>query len=259
MRGHNKWVAAIAALVAVALATAVPAAESLDSIIKKVDAKLYYPQDFGLRSLQADVQSSWLNEQLKIYPQAAKAKLRFYWAAPYRHRFHLSGIPDSLSYEARDLERQLAMWGNWLVPKPLAVSLATYKCTLKEDEKSYIIDARTTEPSAFIWSAQYTIDKKTLIPTKMFLGTTSWDADITMRYYSPVPGKYLPIEMKAAADGNTATIKLTYRKVGKWTLTDSLSLTFMGSSGTEETVTLRLSNFKLNQPIPAGIFPAAKR
>ena len=59
-------------------AAAANAAEDLKSLIQKVDAKLYYPQTDGLRSLQADVESSLLADQLKNAPEAKDVKLVFW-------------------------------------------------------------------------------------------------------------------------------------------------------------------------------------
>ena len=65
--------------------------------------------------------------------------------------------------------------------------------------------------------------------------------------------------MKAKSDQNEFSTKLAYKKVEKWTLVESLAIAFTGNDGTERKSTLTLSNLKLNQPIPAGVFVAEKR
>jgi hypothetical protein len=257
---HARTMLAVTAVALLGLAVGkAAAAEALQSLVKKVDAKMYYPQQRAMRSLQADVQSSQLEEQIKNSPEAKNVKLLYYWSAPYKQRFVLSGVPDSMSEQADRFERQLAMWGERLVPKPLELTLADYKCTVGENEKSFTIDAQATSPSARIESMKYTIDKKTLLPTLWNIGTGSWSADVEIKYEEvPGGGLSIPIEMKAKADQNDITLKLTYKMVEKWYLPESLTVSFAGSDGSQRTSILRLSNYKINQPLPADVFPAQK-
>ena len=67
------------------------AAETLESVIKKVDSKIYYPR---MRSLQADAESSRLKQQLENVPNAESIKLTFYWTRPDKQRFVVSGASD---------------------------------------------------------------------------------------------------------------------------------------------------------------------
>jgi len=257
MRHARAMFAAAAAVLLGLAAGKAPAAEAFQSLVRKVDAKLYYPQQSGMRSLQADVQSSLLDEQIAGSPDAKKVKLTYYWAAPYKQRFVLSGVPDSMSDQAQRFERQLAMWGERLVPKPLELTLADYKCTVGENDKAFTIDAQATSPSARIESMKYAIDKKTLLPTPWQLSTSSWSADTEIKYEQAPGGLAVPVEMKAKADQNELTLKFAYKTVEKLYLPESLTVSFTGGDGAR-TNTLRLSNFKINQPLPADVFPVAK-
>jgi len=259
MARFSAKIVAIALALAVMAVGAARAAESLQSIIQKVDAKMYYPQNEGMRSLQADVESSRLADQIKDSPEAKNVKLTFYWSAPYKQRFVLSGVPDSFSDQARRMEEQLALWGERLVPRPLALTLADYKCTVSEDEKTYSIDAQTTAPSARIEAMKYTLDKKTLLPTRWHIAASNFSADVDIKYEPLADGKLLPVEMKVKADQNDMTLKMAWKKVEKWTVAESLTVDFTGSDGTERVSTLRLSNHKINQPLPADVFPASQK
>ncbi len=259
MRCWKTPIAGFAVVLLVVSAGAALGAESIESLVKKVDAKLYYPQTQGMQSLQADVQSSLLQQRIQNTPEAKNVKLTFYWAQPYKARFALSGVPQSLQYEAGELERQLAMWSERLVPKPLALQLADQKCSLKEDEKTYTIDARTTAPGAFIWAMKYTIDKKSLLPTVWQISTDNWTADVHIQYEGMPTGQSYPKAMSASAEGTDVKIQLTHTLVGKFLLAESMSVTFTGGDGAAQTSTLKLSNHRINQPIPAGTFPAARQ
>lgn len=258
MRRLNTPVVAVAAALLFFAAGTATAAETLESLIKKVDAKLYCPQKEGVRTLQADVKSSMLERLLQNNPEAKNVQLKFYWSQPSHQRFALTGVPDSLSYQASEFESQLSMWGDLLVPKPLAVALADYKATLSENEKSYVVDARTTDPAAPIWAMKYTINKETFLPTRWSISTDQFDADVDITYERLASGQYLAVGMKAQADGTVVPIKLTYKRVGKWTLAQTLAVSFESSDGTQQ-LTLSLSNHKVNQPIPAGTFPKTQR
>jgi len=257
-RRHAMVVGLVAVLIGFG-AGAVGAAEELESLVKKVDAKIYYPQKAGLRSLQADVESSRLAEQLKDAPEAKNVKVTFYWSEPYKQRFVVSGAPDSMADQVQRIEGQMAMWGERMVPKPLALTLADYKCTVGEDEKTFSIDAQAKAADARIPSMKYTIDKKALLPTRWHIETANWSADVDIKYEPVGEGQSLPAEMKAKADQNDLTIGLKYKKVEKWTLPESLSVKFVGGDGNERTTTLKLSNYKLNQPIPANVFPESQK
>jgi hypothetical protein len=257
-RFHTVGVVVAVALLGVSVGAAT-AAENLQSLIQKVDAKLYYPQQVGLRSLQADVESSRLGEMLKDSPEAKNVKLMFHWSAPYKQRFILSGVPEGRSEDARRFEGQLAIWGERLVPKPLALTLAGYKCTVGEDEKSFSIDAQSTAPSARIEAMKYTIDKKTLLPMRWHIATSNFSADVAIKYEPLAEDKSLPVEMKAKADQNDITLKMTWKKIEKLTLAESLTIAFVGDDGATRTSSLRLSNHKINQPLPADVFPASEK
>ena len=235
-------------------------AETVESLVKKVDAKLYYPQMQGLRSLQADAQSSLLTSRLEqAPPEARQAKLAFYWAQPYQTRFRVTGVPDAYSGEAREVERNLSMWSERIVPKPLGLALADYTCRLTENESSYVIDARTTAPTAFFWAMKYTIDKKSLLPNRWHISTNEWEADVEIAYEAVPTGQFYAKRLKAQGDGTEVTIEKTHTAVGQFLLVDSLAVTFAGSDGTRQTSTLKLSNFRPNQPIPPDTFPKASR
>jgi len=257
-RFHTVGVAVAVALLGLS-AGAATAAESIQSLVQKVDAKLYYPQKEGMRSLQADAQSSWIAERLQNIPEGKNVQVRFYWSEPAKQRFVIGGAPESLADQVRQAERGLAMWGEQLVPKTLALTLADYKCSLREDEKSFILDASTTAPSARFPAMSYTIDKKTLLPTRWHLETTNWTGDVDIKYDRQASGQFLPVEMKARPGQNDVTIRTAYKKVEKWTLAESLTFSFVSDDGTTRTNSLRLSNFKINQPLPADVFPADRR
>lgn len=256
MRGTKILTGGLAVLLLACLTGVVSAAETVESLVKKVDAKLYYPQTQGMRSLQADVKSSWLQQQLQQAPEARNARLTFYWAQPYRLRFRITGVPASLADQARQVERQLSMWGERIVPKPLGLALADYKCKLSENEKAYVIDARTTAPSAVIWAMRYTIDKKSFLPTKWRLTTNEWEADVDIQYNALPTGKYYATVLKAKANGTDLKIQRTHKAIGPYFLVETLTVTFTGDDGTERSSALTLSNHRFNQPIPPGTFPA---
>ena len=254
MRRLHTPVAAVAAALLIFAAGTATTAETLESVIKKADAKLYYPQNEGLSALQADVQSSMLDEYVQNNPDLKNIRLNFYWSLPYKSRFAATGVPQEASYQAREFEQQLDMWGQWFVPKPLALTLADYKAKLSENEQSYVIDGSTTAPAAQIWAMKYAINKETFLPTRWSISTDQFDADVDIKYERLASGQYLPVQLKAQADGTVVTIKLAYKKVDKWTVGESVNISFESGEGPQQ-MTLRLLNHKLNQPIPAGTFP----
>jgi hypothetical protein len=79
---------------------------------------------------------------------------------------------------------------------------------------------------------------------------------VDIKYEPLAEGKSLPVEMKAKADQNDIRLQMTWKKIENLTLAESLTIAFVGDDGTTRTSSLRLSNYKINQPLPAGISPA---
>jgi len=227
------------------------AAETVESLVKKVDAKLYYPQTEGLRTLQADVQSSLSEVAMVQYPVG---EMKFYWSQPYQARFALTGVAEG----ARDAESELSPFAHWFVPMPLELIVKPYTANLTESETSYLIDLKTTDPAASVWAMTYTISKETLLPTRWNLSTDQADLNMTIKLERLPSGKYLPVAIAGSPVGMEdveVAFKVTHKKVGTWTLGESMTLSVAGG----EWFILRLMNHKVNQPIPPGTFPEAQR
>lgn len=255
--------AAIAMVFATGQATAGEAAggkkkaatSALNEVVKKVDAKIAYPR---MKSLEADAESSWLKQQMENTPGTENVKLKFYWQRPDKSRFVVTGAPEAMADQAREVENMLGIWCDMVVTRRLASILKDYNATLKDEEKSWVIDARAKDPSSPFWSMKYTIDKESALPTKWYMSTNDWDADVTVKYQKMKSGKMRPIEWNAQANGTKVVSRVTLTKVGRRQLAETLTITFTSDDGTERTSTVKLSNHVVNKPIPEGMFPPEK-
>ena len=240
-------------LAAVILATTAVAAQKkaidVPALLKQVDAAYYYPQRHGLHDLSVKVNVPELERQLAA--QKITPKITFYWKAPKREKFVVSGFPAGQEAARDQVVQMLKGRGAVIVSTPNVEALKDYKLTAAREKGFTVVRGTAKEPKSEV--GQLALWFRGTELTRMDADRGGANVRITKIQTIRKGGQMLPSAMQGLvfAQGKSHPVSTTfsYSQVkGIWLVNRIVSTV------DRQKVEMRFSGYRVNQGVPDSVF-----
>ena len=240
-------------LVLVALMSAAMAAQkkaiNVPALLKRVDAAYYYPQRHGLRDLSVKISVPELERQFAA--QKITPKITFYWKAPKREKFVVSGFPQGQEAARDAVIQMLKGRGAVIVSTPNTEALKDYKLTAAREKGLTVVRGTAKDPKSGMGQLALWFRGNEL--TRMDADRAGANVRITSIKTIKKGGQMLPSAMHglvyAQSKSHPITTTFSYSQLkGIW-LVDRIV-----STVDRQKVEMRFSGHRVNRGVPDSIF-----
>ncbi len=240
-------------------------------VIARVDGKIYYPQQAGMKSLRCRAQSPYLKEMFDALKKAKpehgevldrlQVETRFYWAQSYGPRFVIEGLPKQLPQLRNLIGKVFSGTDILIVPATEKDQFDNFTLSLSKVKEGLLLTG--TNPNAEEELQKYELKvtkRKYLVLERKYYSQEG--ISYSRPGYEVWKGKRYPTRIETLMDnlrGNdlSSKVELEYSEVDGYWLVKKIRYTFSRVPGGERVlgpVEVSLSDCKINPPISSEIF-----
>jgi len=271
MLNMKKWLWFAALLISAAGCTPSDPKE----VLKRVDDRIYYPEQSGLKSLSCRVSSPYIGEMFSRLAQqvpgsremldALKVETYFYWRAGYGSKFVIAGIPDSLPDLRNSVSEVFQGTEILIMPSTEQEQFSSFNLSLQKENGKLTVVGKNPDPqSDFVQYDLMVKPRSWLITGRKFYSKGS--VSDSRPYFEVWKGKCCMTRIETVhEEGSEASfrslVEMEYQEAGGYRLLKKMTYTYTKLSTGDKMigpVELDFSDYKINQGINIDLFKGGK-
>ncbi len=244
--------------------------ESPEEFLSRVDARIYYPQIHGLKSLSAEVESPYIrtmfervsqdDEELLKRLNQLEIRINYYWQESRGSRFVITGFPGDLKSLEGSVKQVFDGTEVLINPTPERVTFSQFLPELSREDDKLLITGVNKDPMKPFFKYSLTLDSDLRILSRRYY-TTSYTS-ITFPAYIVKEGQFLLTYLKTDQEMKggeiySSEVKLEYTKENGIFLVKTIEYLFVDKTLAKTMVgpvKLIFHNHRVNKRIDPQIF-----